>query len=52
MPGICNVWEPALVQVAARQEAACFLYEEVRDASIPAEAAGGPASSGPARQSA
>ncbi len=52
MPGICNAWEPALVQVAARQEAACFLYDEVREASIPAEAAVGPAPTTPTRQSA
>ena len=30
MPGLCNVYEPPLVPVSARQEAACFLYPEVR----------------------
>jgi oligopeptide/dipeptide ABC transporter ATP-binding protein len=33
MPGLCNVYEPALVPVNARQEVACFLYPEVRAAS-------------------
>ncbi len=33
MPGLCNVVEPPLVQVAAGQMAACFLYPEVRAAS-------------------
>jgi peptide/nickel transport system ATP-binding protein len=33
MPGLCNAYEPALAPVAARQEAACFLYPEVRVAS-------------------
>ncbi len=33
MPGLCDQYEPALVPVAARQEAACFLYPEVRAAS-------------------
>ena len=33
MPGICDEHEPQLVQVAEGQEAACFLYDEVRRAS-------------------
>jgi oligopeptide/dipeptide ABC transporter ATP-binding protein len=33
MPGLCDVYEPALAPVSARQEAACFLYPEVRVAS-------------------
>ena len=33
MPGLCNVYEPALATVGPRQEAACFLYPEVRVAS-------------------
>ena len=33
MPGLCDRYEPALVTVAARQEAAFFLYPEVRAAS-------------------
>jgi oligopeptide/dipeptide ABC transporter ATP-binding protein len=33
MPGLCDVYEPALALVSARQEAACFLYPEVRVAS-------------------
>jgi peptide/nickel transport system ATP-binding protein len=38
MPGLCNVYEPALARVGPRQLAACFLYPEVRAASgIPNE---------------
>jgi peptide/nickel transport system ATP-binding protein len=33
MPGLCNAYEPALVQIGARQKVACFLYPEVRVAS-------------------
>ena len=33
MPGLCDQYEPALMPVAAHQEAACFLYPEVREAS-------------------
>jgi peptide/nickel transport system ATP-binding protein len=33
MPGLCNVYEPALTLVAEQQETACFLYPEVRQAS-------------------
>jgi peptide/nickel transport system ATP-binding protein len=33
MPGLCNVYEPALVQIGTRQKVACFLYPEVRVAS-------------------
>ncbi len=39
MPGLCNVVEPPLVPVAARQMAACFLYPEVRAASDAPESA-------------
>jgi oligopeptide/dipeptide ABC transporter ATP-binding protein len=39
MPGLCNEYEPALVPVGARQEAACFLYPEVRAASAAPEPA-------------
>jgi peptide/nickel transport system ATP-binding protein len=41
MPGLCNIYEPALVPVARRQEAACFLYPEVRAASGIVEQASG-----------
>jgi peptide/nickel transport system ATP-binding protein len=34
MPGLCNVVEPALAPVGAGQLAACFLYPEVRTASL------------------
>jgi peptide/nickel transport system ATP-binding protein len=39
MPGLCDRYEPALVAVGPRQEAACFLYREVRDASLVPEPA-------------
>jgi len=40
MPGLCNEYEPALTPVGQRQEAACFLYDEVREASgVPAAVA-------------
>ncbi len=41
MPGLCDRYEPALVTVAARQEAACFLYPEVRAASAASEPVAG-----------
>jgi oligopeptide/dipeptide ABC transporter ATP-binding protein len=34
MPGLCNVVEPVLAAVGAGQMAACFLYPEVRAASV------------------
>jgi peptide/nickel transport system ATP-binding protein len=37
MPGLCDVYEPPLVPVSARQEAACFLYPEVRAAVTESE---------------
>jgi oligopeptide/dipeptide ABC transporter ATP-binding protein len=37
MPGLCDRVEPALAQVSATQEVACFLYPEVRAASGVAE---------------
>ncbi len=39
MPGLCNIFEPPLVPVAAGQMAACFLYPEVRAASDAPESA-------------
>ncbi len=40
MPGLCNEYEPALSPVGQRQEAACFLYDEVKEASgVPTAAA-------------
>ncbi|MCC7025091.1 MAG: ABC transporter ATP-binding protein [Thermomicrobiales bacterium] len=33
MPGLCDVEEPALARVGPHQQAACFLYPEVRAAS-------------------
>ena len=42
MPGLCNAYDPALVPVSTRQEAACFLYDEVKRASgVPDELAAG-----------